>query len=175
MLAQGKYGFKGTQKVCFYDFLFLFWNSCWPSKDALSARSTAAFLLGQTMEGKTALDLALSQGNVALVRALGRMGCDICDISHGQITEEKKVLDRILYGGLPHWFVRTVGTLAHSGSRSLEEDGIVLENPEDIRNYTQKEPCQILPSDENIWKSFHWFWAPAHGLWPQILHVIITY
>ena len=98
------------------------------------------------MEGKTALDLALSQGNVALVRALGRMGCDICaSHGHGQITAEKEVLDRILYGGLPHWFVRTVGTLA-SGSRSLEEDGIVLENPEDIRNYTQKEPCQILPS-----------------------------
>lgn len=114
-----------------------------PGPDALSARSTAAFLLGQTMEGKTALDLALSQGNVALVRALGRMGCDICDISHGQITEEKKVLDRILYGGLPHWFVRTVGTLAHSGSRSVEEDGIVLENPEDIRNYTQKEVEQV--------------------------------
>ena len=92
------------------------------------------------MEGKTALDLALSQGNVALVRALGRMGCDIN--SHGRVTEEKDLLDRILYGGLPHWFVRTVGTLAHSGSRSLE-DGIVLENPEDIRNYTQKEPCQI--------------------------------
>ena len=120
------------------------WKSCPPwsdhvSKEALSARSIAAFLLGQTMEGQTALDLALSQGNVALVRALGRMGCDI---SSGQIKEERAILERILYGGLPHWLVRTVGALAHSGS--LVDDGIVLENPEDIRNYTQKETCQTM-------------------------------
>ena len=106
-----------------------------PTKDALSARSLAAFLIGQTMEGQTALDLALSQGNVAMVHSLGRMGCEI---SEGQIKEEKVILDRILYCGLPHWLARAVGTLAHNGS--LADGGIVLENPEDIRDHMQKEP-----------------------------------
>lgn len=109
-----------------------------PGPDALSARSLAAFLIGQTMEGQTALDLALSQGNVAMVHSLGRMGCEI---SEGQLKEEKVILDRILYGGLPHWLARAVGTLAHNGS--LADHGIVLENPEDIRDHMQKEVEEV--------------------------------
>eukprot|EP00913_Durusdinium_trenchii_P009707 g9120.t1 len=102
-----------------------------PGPSSLSQRSLAALLLGQTaLERETAMDVALQTGAKGLVRALGQMGCEISD--DGRIGAEKMVLERILLGGQPPWL--------HRASR---KDGIVLENPEEIRNHTQKEVFQL--------------------------------
>ncbi|CAK9073067.1 unnamed protein product [Durusdinium trenchii] len=110
-----------------------------PGPSSLSQRSLAALLLGQTaLERETAMDVALQTGAKGLVRALGQMGCEISD--DGRIGAEKMVLERILLGGQPPWLHRAVQSW-HGSEKA--QDGIVLENPEEIRNHTQKEVFQL--------------------------------
>ncbi|CAE8636280.1 unnamed protein product, partial [Polarella glacialis] len=111
---------------------------------ALTKEALAALVMGLDAWEQTALDLALRCGHTPTIRALGRLGC-----THRGLELEQKeaaILDRVLYGGLPQWLARAVGTAVGtlaSGSASAEPESVVLEDAQQILSRVLQDRQQV--------------------------------
>lgn len=112
----------------------------------LPPNSLAPLLLGKDREGNSPLDVSLRAGGETL-RLVGPMGGLEC----GALRFEKReleALDRALYGGLPQWLARLVGTLPQAGNAAPAgaTSGVVLESAEDIRNQVLRDRDMVARS-----------------------------